>query len=161
MDGTWTILHHDPDENGFFTLAANIDYSWVWWNKNIYGFLELYHNGLGRSDPVDAFLDQNIMDRMLRGELFTLGRNYAAALLQCELHPLFNVACTAITNLHDPSGILLPRAVWDMAQNIQLTFGAMLFLGARDTEYGGIAVPSTDLYLKAADNVFAWCTWYF
>ncbi len=161
IDGTWTFLNNDTDQEGYFALAANLDYSWGWRGKNFYGFLEIYHNGLGRSDPIDALLDENIMDRVSRGELFTLGENYISALLQCELHPLFNVYGTVITNLHDPSAILLPRTVWDMAQNIQMTVGAVIFIGSKDTEYGGIEIPATDMYLKAADNAFVWLHWYF
>jgi hypothetical protein len=165
MDGTWTFLKNDPDltggKDGYFTLAANMDYSWVWGGKNFYGFVEVYHNGLGRSDPIQALMDQNIIDRVSRGELFTLGKNYFSALLQCEVHPLFNVYGTVITNLRDPSAILLPRAVWDMAQNIQMTVGAVIFLGGKGTEYGGIEIPSTDVYVKAADNAFVWLHWFF
>jgi hypothetical protein len=165
MDGTWTFLNKNPDltdeKEGFLALATNLDYSWVWWGKNLYGFLEIYHHGLGRSNPIDALGDKNIIDRVSRGELFTLGRNYVDALLQCELHPLFNGFFTVIENLDDQSEILLPRAVWDMAENIQLTFGAAFFLGGHGTEYGGIKIPMTDLYLKAANNAFIWCGWYF
>lgn len=165
MDGTWTFLKNDPDvigeKDGFFAIVANVDYSWILKGKNFYGFLEFYHNGLGRSEYIDAFFDKHIMDRISRGELFTLGKNYLSALVQCELHPLFNVYCTLIENLGDPSGIMMPRAVWDAAENLQITIGATLFTGKEGTEYGGIAIPFTNLYFKQADNLFIWITKYF
>jgi hypothetical protein len=165
IDGTWTFLHDDPDlkdeKQGYPALSANMDYSWVWREKNFYGFVELYHNGLGRSDPLEALADIQILDRIMRGELFTLGQNYFSALLQCELHPLFNAYCTVIANLHDGSTIFLPRAVWDVAENIQFIFGGILFQGGQDTEYGGIPIPATDLYIKAPSNAFIWWTVYF
>ena len=164
MDGTWTFLETDnqsKDEEVLFSFVANADYSWIWGGKNYYGFIEFYHNGLGRSKYLDAFCDQNIMDRISRGELFTIGRNYLSTMVQCEMHPLFNVYFTIIENIRDPSGILLPRIVWDMTQNIQVTAGATLFHGPRDTEFGGIDLPGTDMALKSADSCFIWGTWYF
>ena len=165
MDGTWTFLKNDPNplekKENYFSFVANVDYSLVWGGKNFYGFLEFYHNGLGRSDYIDAFFDGNVMERLSRGELFTLGENYLSALVQCELHPLSNVYCTVIENLRDPSGIILPRALWDIRENLQITLGATFFTGGKGSEFGGIGVPFTDLYLKSADNGFIWVTCYF
>ena len=68
-----------------------------------------------------------------------------SATVQVELHPLVQFYLTTINNINDPSGILQPRAVWDMSQNLQMTLGANLYYGAPDTEFGGVAIPGTDL----------------
>ena len=47
MDITWSSLNQSRNRNGYFLLAANMDYSWVWWKKNFYGFVKFYFNSLG------------------------------------------------------------------------------------------------------------------
>jgi hypothetical protein len=114
LDG-WTFL---DDNDDYLSLVANLDYSWVWFGKNFYGFVEYYFNGLGKDDYQDAVLDPAITERVARGELFTLGRNYLSGHIQLELHPLFKVFVTSINNVEDPSGILQPYAAWDITQNL-------------------------------------------
>ena len=53
-DATWTFLDDSPRKNGFLSLVANLDYSWVWWGKNFYGFVEFFYNGLGEDDYLEA-----------------------------------------------------------------------------------------------------------
>jgi len=165
LDGTWTFLENNQkmggNKEGFIALVANMDYSWVWWGKNFYGFIEFYYNGLGKSQYTESLIDPYIMERVSRGELFTLGRNYLSGLIQMEPHPLLNLYLTIINNLADPSGIILPRAVWDMAENFQLTVCANLFWGDKETEYGGIKIPLTGLYLKSPNSGFIWLTYFY
>ena len=54
----------------------NIDYSWMWWERNFYGFLEFYFNGLGNDQYTEALTDPDLSERLERGELHTLGRAY-------------------------------------------------------------------------------------
>jgi len=158
VDGTWTFL---DDGDDYLSLTANMDYSWVWFKKNVYGFIEYYFNGLGKTDYQDAVLDPAIAERVARGELFALGRNYLSGHIQLELHPLFKVFFTAINNVEDPSGILQPYATWDISQNLQLTGGVNVSYGAKDTEYGGFTLPGTDICTKSSDNAYLWLFYYF
>jgi hypothetical protein len=158
LDGTWTFL---DDGDDYLSMVANMDYSWVWFEKNFYGFVEYYFNGLGKDDYPDALLDPDITDRLARGELFVLGRNYLSSHIQIELHPLFQVFCTAINNVEDPSGILQPYATWDITQNLQLTGGLSLSYGAKGTEFGGFTLPGTDIRSKSPDNAYLWLIYYF
>jgi len=161
LDATWTFLDDTTRKNGFFSLVANMDYSWVWKQKNVYGFLEFYFNGLCDSHYDHVYTDPNIINRIQRGELFTMGRVYLGGHIRVELHPLFNVYMTSITNLEDLSGVLQPRAVWDVAQNVQITFGGNIAYGARGSEFGGVEIPHSSLINKAPNNVFVWLTRYF
>lgn len=161
LDATWTFLHGDSDSNGYLSLVANMDYSWVWWDKNFYGFLEFYYNGLGEGDYTEALMNPDILERIARGELFVLGRHYLSGHIRLELHPLFNVFLTVINNLGDPSGILQPRAIWDITEDAQITFGGNIFYGTRGTEYGGFKIPGTDLITKAPAKAFLWLTYFF
>lgn len=161
LDSMWTFLNEDSDRDGYLSLVANMDYSWVWWGKNLYGFLELYFNGLGRDNYADAITDPAITERLDRGELFTLGRTYLCGQIRVELHPLFNVYLTAISNLADPSGIVQPWAVWDIAEGFQITFGGNLYYGRMGTEYGGFEIPGTNFLFKTPDSAFLWLTYFF
>jgi len=158
VDSTWTFLDDDDD---YLSFVANMDYSWVWFKKNVYGFIEYYFNGLGKTDYQDAVLDPAIAKRVARGELFALGRNYLSGHIQLELHPLFTVFLTSINNVEDPSGILQPYATWDIAQNFQLTGGVNVSYGAQGTEYGGFTLPGTDIRTRSPDNAYLWLFYYF
>ena len=163
FDATWTDLT-DPDSDspdGYLSLAANMDYSWVWWGKNFYGLVEAYFNGLGENDYEDAFSNKDLGERLARGELFVLGRYYLSTTIPIELHPLVQFYFTAINNIKDPSGILQPRAAWDVGQNLQMTLGANLYYGAPDTEFGGIAIPGTTIRTRPVDSLYLWLTYYF
>lgn len=158
INGTWTFL---KDGDDYLSLAANMDYAWNWLEKNFYGFIEYYFNGLGQTDYQDALLDPCIQQRLARGELFVLGRNYLSGHLQVELTPLFNVFFTAINNVQDPSGILQLYATWDIIQSLQLTGGVNIPYGTKGTEYGGFTLPGTDIHTKSPDNAYLWLIYYF
>jgi len=158
LDATWTFLDDDDD---YLSLVANLDYSWVWFKKNFYGFVEYYFSGVGEDDYQEAVLNPAIAERVARGELFALGRNYLSAHIQLELHPLFQVFLTSINNVEDPSGILQPYATWDIAQNLQLTGGFNVSYGAKDTEYGGFTLPGSDIRTRSPDNAYLWLFYYF
>ena len=161
LDATYTFLDSDSDRNGFFSLVANMDYSWVWWEKNFYGLVEFYYNGLCNNRYSEALEDPDITARLARGEMFTLGRTYLSGSIEVELHPLFNIYLTVINNLADPSGIIQPRAIWDIAENFQLTFGTNLAYGGEGTEFGGFKAPQSDFIIKSPDNAYIWATYYF
>jgi hypothetical protein len=161
VDGIWTILNDTKGKDCYFSLVANMDYSWVWWKKNWYGFVEFFYSGIGESDYPEALLDQDISERMDRGELFTFGRTYLSGHLRVELHPLLNVYLTVINNLADPSGVVQPRMVWDCLQDVQVTVGGNVYYGRQGTEYGGFRIPGTLFHLRGQDSVFLWATYYF
>ena len=126
------------------------------------GFVvEYYFKGLGQDDYQDAVLDPAIAERVARGELFALGRNYLSGHIQLELHPLFKVFVTSINNVEDPSGILQPHATWDITQNLQLTGGVNVSYGAKGTEFGGFTLPGNDIRTKSPDNAYLWLFYYF
>jgi len=161
LDTTYTFLEDDTRRDGFFSLVANMDYSWTWWGKNVYGLAEFFYNGLGSDQYSEIISDPDISDRLLRGEMFTLGRTYLSGEIQVELHPLFNFYLTVINNMEDPSGIIQPRIIWDMLENLQLTCGANVYYGKAGTEFGGFKILQTDLLSRPSDNTFLWLTCFF
>jgi hypothetical protein len=161
LNSTWTFLDKDSRADDFLSLVANMDYSWVWWGKNTYGLIEFYFNGLGDNRYTEAAADPEIAERMARGEMFTLGRTYLGGEIRMELHPLFTIDITVINNLADPSGIVQPRGVWDVAQNIQLVLGAGIYYGDRGSEYGGFEIAQSPFVNKPPDSIFLWAICFF
>ncbi|NOY69723.1 MAG: hypothetical protein GXP53_09610 [Deltaproteobacteria bacterium] len=161
MDVTWTSVNQSQNRDGYFSMTANMDYSWVWLKKNFYGFVEFYYNGLGTDQYAKAYADQQIANRLERGELFFLGRSYLSGQVNMELHPLVNLYLTIINNLYDPSGIVQPWVVWNMTQDTNLKLGANFYYGGHETEFGGYEISSTPFLNKPPDSMFLWLTWYF
>lgn len=161
LDATWTFLHEDNGEDDFLSMVANMDYSWIWWGKNFYGFIEFYFNGLGNNRYTEAYLNADITERFNRGEMFTFGRTYLSGEIQVELHPLFRAYLTIINNMADPSGTIQPRAIRDIMENIQLTLGGNIYYGKRGTELGGFNMPETDFLYKSPDSAYIWLTYFF
>jgi hypothetical protein len=161
LDAAWTFPDEKSDESDFLSLVANMDYSWVWWGRNFYGFVEIFYNGLGDDMYFDSLMDRDITERLDRGELYTLGRYYVAGHVRMEVHPLVNFFITVINNVDDPSAILQPRLTWDITQDLLLTCGGNIFFGGRDTEYGGFTIPPADILIKSPDSAYAWLAYYF
>ncbi len=162
LDVTGTFLDEVSQGRSFYLSAvANLDYSWIWQGKNWYGYVEIYYNGLSRNDYAESLASAAVSDRLDRGELFALGRWYASANLNLEAHPLVNIYITPIVNLHDGSGIFLPRAVYEASDNIRITLTATLNWGGKGSEYGGYAITGTPYYAMPANTIAAWLTWYF
>jgi len=123
--------------------------------------MEFYYNGLCNNRYSEELEDPDIIARLVRGQMFTLGRTYLSGSIEIELHPLFNIYLTVINNLADPSGIIQPRAIWDIAENFQLTFGTNIGYGGEGTEFGGFKAPQTDFIIKSPDNAYVWVTYFF
>jgi len=161
LDVTWTFLDEDTDRGGFLSLVANVDYSWIWWKKNFYGFMEFFFNGIGDENYSEAISDTAITERLIRGDLFVLGRKYLSTGIEMELHPLIKANLTVISNIADPSGIIQPRVVWDVTEEIQCTLGGNIYYGSSETEFGGFNMPGADYSYKAPDNAYLWLTYFF
>ncbi len=161
LDATWTILSDNQERNGCATAVANMDYSWTWWDRNCYGFVELFVNDLGTDSYSHAWFNTALSERLVRGELFTLGQTYVCAQFRTEVHPLFNLSLTGIHNSQDPSGIVQPRAVWDMAQNVQVVLGGNIMYGGKGSEFGGFQDQSHTTIWRLPDSLYLLFNYYF
>ena len=99
----------DTDLDTYVQFVTNAMYSWVWGGKNMSGSLEYYFNGFGqhggRYDPASLAANPDLLVRVLRGELFTLGRHYLSANLMIEMSPLWILTPTVFLNVEDPSAL--------------------------------------------------------
>ncbi len=143
------------------SVVINTDYSWVGYNRNMYGYLEYFHNGFGARAAHYALPPPALGARLARGELFTLGRDYLAAGVQTEISPLVNVYNGLILNLHDASGFYQLRGVYDYRQNLPLQAGINLPYGGRGSEYGGVSTVPGGAVVAPARSVYVRGAYYF
>lgn len=135
-DWTLTFPEDDHDTSYYFSAVANFDYSWTLKDKNWYGAVELYYNGLGADTPKEALEDEALRTRLARGEIFVTGKYYFDGLVQYEMHPLVNGFVSVILNLEDFSFLLQPRITWECSQTSQLLIGLDLPVGRDGDEFG-------------------------
>ncbi|OVE79887.1 hypothetical protein BVY02_02015 [bacterium J17] len=152
-----------PDESDEFSFLVNVDRTWVVFEKNLYTFLEYYRNGLGVSDGNYLSLDENLVDRISRGEVFTLGRDFLSLGARLELTALLQVYSNMLINLHDESGVGQLRFEYDLAENLLVTFGFNVAYGAEGSEYGGIPVQfaGEEKTLAAPNEVYLRVAYYY
>jgi hypothetical protein len=139
LDATWTRL---AGGGAAVSAVANLDHSWTWGGKNVYGFAEVYRNGFGETRLAAGLpaLAPALLARLERGEVFTVGRDEVAAGARVELGPLTSLEPTLIANARDGSGLALARLRRDLANELRLDAGIQLPWGGRGREYGGLAI---------------------
>ncbi|SHK05451.1 hypothetical protein SAMN02745216_02786 [Desulfatibacillum alkenivorans DSM 16219] len=160
MDFTITALGGDFSDSDF-SAVTNLDYSWIWGGHNFYGLCELYYNGFGRNDPWDSLMDPDLLIRLDRGEIYTLGRWYASGQLQFEAHPLVNLFLSTIINLDDGSLLIQPRISWDALSSFNILVGTDIPAGSGNTEFGGLDEPFTGKSMGSPVKAYLLGTWYF
>jgi len=95
---------------------------------------EVYTQTLGAKDPSEYLLF-GTNDRFVRGELWLLGRYYAALAVSQELSPLVSTSVALIGNLGDGSAFLTSSLAWSVASNAEVDLGAFFGLGDRPEEF--------------------------
>jgi hypothetical protein len=161
--GDITLTDTETDE--VFSLVTSLSYSWIGWGRNISGILEYFYNGFGIADgdysPEALAGNPDLVERIVRGELFTLGRNYVAASAMIEITPLLLLTPNAFINASDGSMLVQLVSSYDFKQDWQLLAALAAPIGASGTEFGGIdsAVPGRTY--STGLNLFAQLAWYF
>lgn len=89
---------------------------------------ELHYNGFGEWDAED-YLGVGLSDRVAMGEMYNMGRVYAAGIALWELHPLVTVNGGLIINPLDPSGLVSLGLNYSLAANMVLVAGAYIPAG--------------------------------
>ena len=155
----------DTDDGWEASVVANWSWSWVWAGHNVSAVAEYFHNGFGlrQSDytPEKIADATDLVDRLNRGELFTLGRHYLAGSLQIEVTPLLNVTPNVFINLGDQSALAQLVASWDLAEDWQVLGALTLPIGPSGTEYGGLESGIEGLRLSTGPAIFAQLAIYF
>ncbi len=160
-DITWTQTAEDT----VFSGVSSLSYSWIWAGKNVSGVLEYYYNGFGQGSgnysPPELTNNPDLLKRLGRGELFTLGRHYLGASLNVELSPLFILTPNVFTNLQDPSALIQIVGQYDWKENLLVLGALSLPVGEEGSEYGGPESQIEDRYFSSGPSVFLQLAWYF
>lgn len=144
------------------SLITNMDYSWVWFERNFYGFIEYFRNGVGKTQRAKYLApDSALQTRLQRGEIYTQNRDYLGGGVQIELTPLFNFYTNLISNLHDSSGIFQIRGIYDWMENLQLIGWLDVPYGDEGTEFGGILIGDSGGNLAPGQRVYLRLIYYF
>lgn len=157
--------NNQAQTDNIFSLVTSITYSWVGWNRNISGVAEYFYNGFGQADgdysPAALAANPDLVERLVRGELFTLGRHYLALSAMIEMTPLWSLTPNAFINIGDGSFLAQLVTGYDLKQDLQILAALNVPVGASDTEYGGIDSGISGKQLSTGPGIFAQLAWYF
>jgi hypothetical protein len=146
-------------------LVTNLSYSWNWFNRNMSGAVEYFYNGFGQRsnayDPVSLGNNADLIERVTRGELFSIGRHYVAASVMIEMTPLWGLTPTVLLNAADPSGLFQLVTNYSVADDMTLLASINVPVGPKGTEFGGVGAGEPDRYLSGGAGLFAQFAWYF
>jgi hypothetical protein len=159
------LVGTDTDRDTYFQFVTNLMYSWNWANKNMSGAIEYYFNGFGQKDgqydPLSLASNPDLLVRLSRGELFTLGRHYVFANVMIEMTPLWSVTPTVLINIADPSALLQFVTSYSLSDNMAFLGSINVPIGPDGSEFGGIESGLPDRYLSRSAGLFAQLAWYF
>jgi hypothetical protein len=160
-DLTWT----DTPQENILSLATSLSYSWIWGGKNVSGIIEYYYNGFGQKageyTVADLLQNPELLSRLDRGELFTIGRQYIAVSTMIEMTPLLMITPNVFVNLSDPSALAQLVVQYSWQQNLVVLASLNIPVGPNGSEYGGIPAPVNGRYFSTGPGFFAQLAWYF
>ncbi len=146
-------------------LVTNFTYSWNWFDRNMSGAIEYFYNGFGQRsgeyDPISLGNNPDLIARITRGELFSIGSHYLAASVMIEMTPLWGLTPTVLANVADPSGLFQLVSNYSVSDNMTFLASINVPLGPKGTEFGGISAGQPDRYLSGGEGLFAQLAWYF
>ena len=155
----------ETQSDNVFSLVTSLSYSWLGWEHNFSGILEHFYNGFGQTNgdysPAALASNPDLVERIIRGELFTLGRHYVVASAIVEMTPLWLLTPNVFLNVSDGSFLAQLVTSYDLKQDWQLLAALSLPVGKSGTEYGGIDSGIPGKQLSTEFNLFAQLAWYF
>ncbi|MGI9238995.1 MAG: hypothetical protein ACR2QZ_16465 [Woeseiaceae bacterium] len=161
--GDLVATHTDDDTT--IQLVTNLTYSWNWYGRNISGAVEYFYNGFGQRsdayDPISLGGNPDLVDRVTRGELFSIGRHYVAGSVLIEMTPLWGLTPTVLANVADPSGLFQLVSNYSLSDNMTLLASINVPMGPKGSEFGGVDAGQPDRYLSGGAGLFAQIAWYF
>jgi hypothetical protein len=124
------IVSADPHRlrSNFARFIIGLDYQFT---PELYALVEYQHNGEGKADR-NAYE----LDRLIGGEILTLGRQYFAISANFLVHPLVSASALATANLADGSTFMNLTVSWSVTDDLSLALGAQYFRGVEKSEYG-------------------------
>jgi hypothetical protein len=159
------VLSDTETDDVVAQFVINTSYSWVWAGKNVTGSAEYFYNGFGRSDgcytPTCLAASPELVERVARRQVFTLGRHYLGGSMLVEVTPLFTLTPNLFWNVGDGSALLQLISNNSLGDNLTLLGAVGIPLGPSGTEYGGIETDIPGVYFSSSLNAFLQLNWYF
>ena len=159
------VVVTDSELDTTVSAVSGLTYSWVLGGKNFSGFLEAHYNGFGQSNedysPSALAANIELQERLVRRELFTLGRRYLAASTTIELTPLFLVTPNLFFNADDSSGLVQIVGQNDLSQSLLLQTAISFPFGGSGTEFGGVPSGVPGRFLSSGPQLFVQLARYF
>jgi hypothetical protein len=147
------------------SLVSSLSYSWVSWHHNFSGIVEYFYNGFGQSDgdysPSALAANPDLLDRYIRGELFTLAQHYLATSVLIEASPLWLLTPNIFVNASDGSALIQLVSSYDFKQDWQFLAALSVPVGPPGTEFGGLESGVEGRPFSTELNIFAQLAWYF
>jgi hypothetical protein len=153
----------DVDGDWYVSGILNLDYSFDLVGRSSYVFAEYYHNDFGVSTlpPNPVLLPEALTERLLRGEVFNLMRDYLALGGTVQWHPLWTHSLTLIGNLQDGSSILQTTLSYVPGDQATIDAGVTVPIGDAGDEFGGVPVAGDALTTGGAVQAYLRWVYYF
>ena len=156
----------DATSGTMVQLVTNLSYSWMWGGNNVSGVVEYYFDEYGQKDgsydSVSLAQNPELLQRLARGQSFTIGRHYIAGGLTIEMSPSVDTRTPNLfTNLEDGSALLQIVTRNNLSEEMEFIGALNVPIGPNGSEYGGIALATPGIYLSTDASLFAQLAWYF
>ncbi len=125
-EGLFSFGEKKKSQNNF-KLIAGADYQFT---PDFYALAEYHYNGEGKTDKT-----KYEFDRLLKGEILNLNKNYLALSGMYQLTPLLNSTFFFISSLNDKSSFYGLTFNYSYSDNLYLNLGGQYFSGSSFTEY--------------------------
>ncbi len=109
-------------------------------SRKLYLMLEYQFNGEGKTNK-----DNYELDRLFKGEIINLSKNYIHFNSSYQYHPLLTFTFSNNTNLNDGSGYLSLIGNYSATEDFYLNLGTQFFYGPENSEYW---YYSTSIYFQ-------------
>ena len=167
-DALWRgdfVATFTDDDRVVASAVTSLSHSFVLGDKNVSAVVEYYFNGFGQRDgryATDALQsNQNLLDRVARGEIFNLGRHYIGLSTLIEVTPLFLFTPNVFANVEDKSALVQFSAQIDVQEDILLLGSLNIPVGPTGTEFGGIEPETSGMPLSSGPSLFVQLASYF
>jgi len=135
VEGTYTR----DDTSGYGKITFGFDYTFP---GMIYAMAEYFLDLSGESDPAEYDYQKLII-----GDRSTLGQNYLYLSLALSRGLVLSPGLNAVCNLDDRTGVLIPQAVYQPWDNVELNFGINIPFGSRAGEFRRTAAYDLMVFL--------------
>jgi len=130
--GVWGEVAYNRMEvtEDFWEAVVGLDYTF---DPGTYVLCEYYRNTLGKADYRQY--DLNDWMRLIMAETKALSRDQLYAFVNHPATDLLNIGCSFIASLSDGSVAIVPTVMYNIYENVELTFFGTFYTGREGTAY--------------------------